>query len=135
METIIKPFKQRFPTFYKEAKIYRNLNRKGVVYSIQQQGLVTGHGEEFYLQHCKMTISKKGQQRVRENKVKNVHAFIKGELILGEFEIKNRIKSLTPIYYNPYKTDTFVIKGEGPVSDCNLVYFCNGGVFKVDLHT
>ena len=40
---MITPYKSREIDYSTPVKIYRNLNKKGKVYSIQQNGLVVGH--------------------------------------------------------------------------------------------
>ena len=78
---------------------YRNLNKKlsrqlgnGIdpkvvgnqpVYSIRgDDGLVKKHLCHFVLWDCTLRVGKKGKQRVRNEKRKNVHAFVRGNVIL-----------------------------------------------------
>lgn len=94
-----------------EVQIYRNLHRNredgGAVYSIRNNdGIVEGHESYIALENCKMRVSDKGNERVRDEMRKNVHAYIQGkfaeEVIVGADTVE--------ITYNPYKHKNFVIK-------------------------
>lgn len=89
---------------------YRNLNRKGVVWSIKdcKTNLVIDRVTEAYFKNVELKVSEAGRQRVLLQKKKNVHAGVKG------FRIKD--KPCTPVWisvsYNPYKNENFI--------DCEL---------------
>jgi hypothetical protein len=128
---------------------YRNLNKKlskqvgnGIdpkatgsqpVYSVRgNDGLVKKHLCHFALWDCTLRVSGKGKQRVRDEKRKNVHAYIQGRE--GWNEEEQRWENIGPnctwiidsvaITYNPYKYDTFVRVDTGePVRKAKLVVF------------
>jgi hypothetical protein len=60
-------------------------------------------------------VSIKGQARVRKEKRKNVHAVVAGTHITRENNSAFNLDDYEPVYYNPYKTDTFVDENNQPV--------------------
>lgn len=110
--------------------IYRNLNRKGCVYSIKavegrHRGLVLGYASHILVAEAQFKVSEAGRQRVLANRRKNVHAGIVGLLLnTGTFTPRNswfaesiedytltnwykRHLTGTDITYNPYKFGYF----------------------------
>ncbi len=92
---------------------YRNLNRKGVVWSIKdcKTNLVIDRVSEAYFKDVELKVSQAGRQRVLKQKKKNVHAGVKGY----------RLKYVPPISewvhasYNPYKQKVFMDAYGNPV--------------------
>lgn len=84
--------------------VYRNLNN-GLI-SLRQGNLVIGHAEEVVLKDVEVKVSEAGRKRVLKEKVKNVHAYLTGVVVEGEFEEEY----IGELYYNPYKVSTFVDK-------------------------
>ena len=111
-------------------QVYRNLNKKlhkgdhGPVYSVRgDDGLVKNHTCHLMLEDCSLRVSGKGKQRVRDEKRKNVHAYIQGrELHICNMAVfYDRSISIT---YNPYKYDSFVNSETGePVYKADVVIF------------
>ena len=68
-------------------EVYRNLNFRGeTVYSVRKEGLVDGHALCVVMDGCgdspvTFAVGSKGNQRVRNEQRKNVHAVIRGYLI------------------------------------------------------
>lgn len=109
---LIIPFKDRTIDPAQPVKVYRNLNKPGVVYSIQQAGLIVGHATELHLKDVTFTVNEAGRQRVLKEKRKNVHAFIVGHVT----------EHPEPVYgakvkYNPYKGPTFRAAAMSIISD------------------
>ena len=138
-------------TFKRE--VYRNLNiRDEVVYSVRKDGLVEGHvltiimdGSTRY--PIKFAVGPKGNQRVRDEQRKNVHAVIRGYMVnavwyygdMDEAEVAHARDTCdyfqedfkSPIIdgyewkkvtYNPYKHRTFVtVEDEQPVMTARKV--------------
>lgn len=125
-----------------KVKVYRNLNRKDVCYSLlavagPHKGLVLGYTHSILLANPEFIISELGRQRVINQQRKNVHAFIVGDVVginwfqprrdrmhianFHEMEDWFKLHSLgTPITYNPYKHGSFIEKDTGqPVSNNN----------------
>lgn len=110
--------------------IYRNLNRKGVWYSLKavdgpHKGLVVGYAPALLVKNANLVVSQPGRLRVIANKKKNVHAGVVGEVIAVYNYEPRRIdlsqsvgtsswlarafyNSSFPITYNPYKYESFV---------------------------
>ena len=102
----------------KKVRVYRNLHKK--CFSVKQNNLVLVHADNVTLENVKFIVSKAGQRRVRDEKKKNVHAFIEGYVVDtrkadnyvdGEWsdkEIENGFTNWICAYYNPYECDGFM---------------------------
>lgn len=120
---IIEPFKGRVVQVGKKTQVYRNLNRKGVYYSLVQDGLVVGHGYDFALNNVDFIVSEAGRQRAIREGRRNVHAKCVGELSF----IKEQVyKQLT---YNPFKNKTFVDTDGSEQRGAEMVVFTQHGVY------
>ena len=87
----------------KPVRVYRNLHKQLI--SVKQDGLVRCHTDNVVLHFCKFIVSKAGQKRVRDEKRKNVHAYIEG-VVVDARETDNLLRfEWSTLYYNPYKTD------------------------------
>ena len=98
-----------------EVQVYRNLNKKGsngeAIYSVRNSdGIVEDHASCVVLTDCKLRVSQKGNQRVRDEKRKNVHAYIQGKRLESEENHLPYRKDYDwwQVSYNPYKNETFV---------------------------
>lgn len=93
----------------KEVFCYRNLNRKGVMWSVKDvgSGLVVDRSHTVILKNVKLKVSKAGRARVLKERRRNVHAGVQGQRIKRAPK-REWIKA----YYNPYQVDSFV--------DCDL---------------
>lgn len=88
----------------KKVRVYRNLN-KGCL-SVQQGGLVKCHADNVVLRDFKTVVNKAGQERVRRERAKNVHAFIEGFVVDAKETWKGMFDfGWGKCYYNPYETD------------------------------
>ena len=87
----------------KKVRVYRNLHRD--CYSVKQGGIVRCHAENVTLRSCQFIVSKAGQRRVRDEKKKNVHAFIEGYVVSARRSLELLDFGWEKVYYNPYKTD------------------------------
>lgn len=92
--------------------VYYNLNKE--TFSISFMGKVIMHADYVKLSDVEFRVRPGGKEKVRDEKRKNVHAFVIGNLIdFCEFPC-DRIEepySDIVVTYNPYVNDTFVIKG------------------------
>ncbi len=119
----------------KRVRVYRNLHKN--CFSVRQNGLVRCHANQVTLSDCKFIVSKAGQKRVRDEKRKNVHAFVEGFVVdtrqadkivdgsLTDEQIMKGKTSWENVYYNPYKCEGFTTLKAG-----NVV----GSAEFVDLH-
>ena len=101
-----------------KVRVYRNLHKD--CFSVKQNGLVCCHADNVTLSNVKFIVSKAGQRRVRDEKKKNVHAFVEGYVVDtrkadnyvdGEWsdkEIENGFTHWQCAYYNPYECDGFM---------------------------
>ena len=63
-------------------EVYRNLHfRDEVVYSVRKDGLVEGHALCHVMDGVTFSVGPKGNQRVRDEERKNVHAVIRGHVV------------------------------------------------------
>lgn len=103
----------------KKVRVYRNLHQG--CYSVKQGGLVRVHAENVTLQEVKFIVSQAGRERVRNEKKKNVHAFVEGFVVdarkadnhvdgnKSDEELWNGESEWMKLYYNPYKCDGFTM--------------------------
>lgn len=104
-----------------KVSLYRNLHKKGYVYSVRSEETkrIVDYVESILLQDVKFVVSKKGRERVLKEKRKNVHAFIKGNII--QKNISN-IDEWIKIMYDPYKYSSFVDENGKEVISAEFVY-------------
>jgi len=115
--------------------VYRNLHKN--LYSVRNEklGRVTQHAEFVLVKNAALSVGKKGRERVLRERQKNIHAGIRGELIAaGSANIVERFrtdsKDWVAVYYNPYKTETFVERNTGlPVLKAEYVFLGPEGAF------
>lgn len=107
----------------KPVRIYRNLHQS--CYSVKQGGIVRCHAENVVVRDAKFIVSKAGQKRVRDEKKKNVHAFVEG-VVVDASETNDLLPfDWEPIYYNPYKCEGFTHTETDRLVDC--AEFCDVG--------
>ena len=89
----------------KKIEVYFNLHKK--TWSVRQSGKVIGHTDYIQVKDPQFVVSQKGNERVRREKKKNVHAFVRGyvESRLPVFPSKMRF-----VTYNPYKNSSFEVR-------------------------
>ena len=92
--------------------VYKNLHKD--CWSIKQHGLVKAHipkDRSVGLWDCYFHVDIKGREKVLQEKRKNVHAFVRGDItVFDDFDPDYHPNYLdyTLVMYNPYKFDTFV---------------------------
>ena len=88
--------------------VYRNLNRN--CWSVRHNGKVLMLADSVKLEDCSFHIQPAGQMRVRRDRVKNVHAYIKGRLTnhMADDRWSIYLGGHSRIEYNPYHDNTFV---------------------------
>jgi hypothetical protein len=127
-------------------QVYRNLNKKlhdgnhGPVYSVRgDDGLVKKHLCHLVLWDCVLRVSDKGKERVRDEKRKNVHAYVQGREGWDTDEQRwnyigpdcNWITDAVTITYNPYKNNTFIRVDTGEsIHKAKMVVFGCGEMGK-----
>ena len=108
-----------------QVQVYRNLHKTTkegtAVYSVRdEKGIVVDHVTEIALARPVLRVGPKGNQRVRDEMRKNVHAYIQG-VKMRESLIDDCCTGIEPhewqrITYNPYKHKTFVLVKDESVS-------------------
>lgn len=93
------PFKSRSIDSNRTVSVYRNLKGKPGDWSIRQGSLVVAHGDFLVLQDCTAHINEAGRQRAIREGQRNVHAYIRGDLIVGKKPDEIDLSHLTPIHY------------------------------------
>lgn len=100
-------------------EIYWNLHKK--MYSVRdvKTGRVVAHTYQATVNNPEFVVRQSGNRKVRETGVKNVHAFVRGELysldVIDDAWIFDRIT------YNPFKYTTFVHQDNGqPIRKAKL---------------
>lgn len=90
--------------------VYWNLRKK--LFSVRARGKVIGYRTRLIILHPEFIVSEAGRQRVLREKQKNIHAFVRGEMVEGydlieTFKMLN-LEKLKSVTYNPYVHTTFV---------------------------
>ena len=72
-------------SFNNPFEIYRNLSKPGYVFSLRQKGLVVAHfkADSTFIMRVEdplLVVHEKSRERAIKNKVRNVHALIKGKM-------------------------------------------------------
>lgn len=109
--------------YSKSVQVYRNLKyRDDVIYSIKQSGKLVAHATDIKLKEVHFKVSKKGVDRIRLKRQKEVVAYVKGYLCTDSFNILNKIK------FNPYYDYYFHSEGV-EVKQSEFVSLSKEGVF------
>jgi hypothetical protein len=105
--------------------VYFNINLsaklKTPYFSVKDMstGKVIGHETSFMVKDATFKVGQAGNERVRSEGKKNVHAGVVGYLVHEEPRILK-----TPVTYNPYKYKSFVkVEDETPITHAELVSF------------
>ena len=78
---------------------------------------MVNHTQEIALENVKFVVSQAGRRRVLEEKRKNVHAFVRGEIRqMDSYDLETG----HVVKYNPYKYNSFVDENETPVKGARL---------------
>lgn len=112
----------------KRVMVYYNLHKHK--FSIQYKNKVILHTDYVKLSDVEFRVRQGGRKKVLEEKRKNVHAFVIGNLLdYGDLNSINNSEEPNNkiITYNPYKYDSFVNKQtKQPIYRANEVDMING---------
>lgn len=101
-------------------EVYRNLHRKQ--WSVRSKGRVRLHLKSVILRNVKFVVQPGGRARVLKDQRKNVHAFVKGQLLECHYiDLSNYVE----VKYNPYLADKFVLLDGTPVHQARIVILTN----------
>ena len=121
--------------------VYRNLNRKGHVYSLKAlegpyKGRVVGYSSTITIKDPEFIVNPSGHRRALRESRRNVHAGVVGEVLeYGYVNFIHRLPHRIPtsftrlrngidITYNPWKYDTFIERvTEKPIYQAKFAQF------------
>ena len=107
--------------------VYYNLHKK--TFSVQYKGRVILYADYVKLGNVEFRVREGGKEKVRQEKRKNVHAFVIGDLLdYCQYPCENMPPETNDkvITYNPYKYDSFVKKDtEEPIFNANEIDMIN----------
>jgi len=111
----------------KKVMVYYNLHKQ--TFSVTYDSKVILHADYVKLGNVEFRVRQGGKERVRQDKSKNVHAFVIGTLLdYCEYPCDDIPSSPSGkiVTYNPYKHNSFVYKGsEEPVYNAKEVDMIN----------
>ena len=97
-------------------EVYYNLHKH--VFSVRHKGRVIAHTNAIQIKNAEYVVRKSGRQRVLKEGRKNVHAFVRGDMLEhegGAFDMSFSVLG-DRVTYNPYKYKSFVYKdSEKPI--------------------
>ena len=119
-------------------EVYRNLHKK--CFSVRRKGRVIEYiydsglhhrRVELYLINAQFVVQPAGRERVRREKRKNVHAFVRGTAMpFGGLHRKSLIGNcVSTITYNPYTMNTFQDLDGNIVTEADEVFISYGVVY------
>jgi len=107
--------------------VYYNLHKH--TFSVTYGGKVILYADYVKLRNVEFRVRKGGQDKVRQEMRKNVHAFVIGNLVdYCQFPCEEMPEETNDnvITYNPYKYDSFVKKdSEEPIYNANEIDMIN----------
>lgn len=108
---------------------YRNLHKKGVVWSLKnvKTGLVVGYATTALFKDVELKVSQAGRKRVLQQQRKNVHAGVKGVLVK---RLPANLKWIRA-RYNPYETETFTDMQGNPILTAKYAKLNKKGLWVV----
>jgi hypothetical protein len=111
----------------KKVMVYYNLHKQ--TFSVTYDSKVILHADYVKLGDVEFRVRQGGKERVRQDKSKNVHAFVIGRLLdYCEYPCDDIPSSPSGkiVTYNPYKHNSFVYKGsEEPIYNAKEVDMIN----------
>lgn len=110
----------------RKVRVYWNLHKKCFSVQDYKTGRVIAHKNLVHLTDVKFHVRTGGNQRVRDEGRKNVHAFMIGNLVDGSSEFADVADAIgREVTYNPYKYETFVtVCDKEPVMEAYSVTAC-----------
>lgn len=101
-------FKNRTIDLELPIRVFRNLTKRGVWYSIQQKGLTVAHAERICISDAEFVVNQKGRERVVRTKQKEFHAYIEGRYTTSGMGTTAKDNDLPAVIkYDPFKYKQF----------------------------
>lgn len=99
---------------------YWNLHKQ--VISFRESGGRVQHAESLQLRNVRFAVQPAGREKVLREQRKNVHAFVRGEVVSIGQDCAG-LGAPVLVTYNPYKYDSFVIAETGePIHEARVVF-------------
>ena len=100
-------------------EVYRNLHTGTWSVRDTRTGRVVAHPTRVAVADAQFVVRPAGRAKVLAEGRKNVHAFVRGTLVVGPVETP---EGAVEAYYNPYRFDSFVDRAtEEPLVSAELV--------------
>jgi hypothetical protein len=111
----------------KLVRVYRNVNTG--TFSAQEKTekgwRITSHPNKVRLRNARFRVNQGGRKKVLEDRRKNVHAYIEGELVDTKSTISGKL-----LTYDPYKTSQFITTDGKKVLHADEVSVDSFGIIK-----
>ena len=113
-----------------KAEVYRNLHTGTWSVRDLRVGKVVDHPDNVVIRNAKFVVRPAGREKVRQEKRKNVHAFIKGDVLSTDF-IAFDYSKWRKASYNPYVNNSFIdVETGNPIYEAYIVCMnINDGVY------
>lgn len=115
-------------------EVYKNLNC-GLMSVRECSGRVLTHEQAVYIGSPRFVVQPAGRAKVLQTRQKNVHAFVRGELLgfhEGTLRDFGGWEDWPTASYNPHKTNTFYDKATlDPLTDARYAVVSTDGVYYV----
>lgn len=107
-----------------QVKVYRNIRKDSFSVLDKKTCRLITHKDILVLSNVEFKVNKAGQEKVRQKKQKNVHAYVIGKYVGN---VINKLENYQLIYYNPYTTNTFIrLDNNSPVLKAKRCYLIGG---------
>jgi hypothetical protein len=96
-------------------RVFRNLHTQTWSMESATTGRIIAHPDTVLLEDVRLISRDAGREKTRRTGAKNVHAVASGTLVAIDGPAPADLARWTPLYYNPFKVDTFVEFVDGKV--------------------
>ena len=86
-------------------EVYWNLHKR--CFSVRERGRVVAHVDSITLRNALFVVQRAGYERTVREKVRSVHAWVKGEIALLP---ERTTCPTTLVTYNPFRADHFQVR-------------------------
>ena len=86
-------------------EVYWNLHKR--CFSVRERGRVVAHVDSITLRNALFVVQRAGYERTVREKVRSVHAWVKGEIALLP---ERTTCPTTLVTYNPFRSDHFQVR-------------------------
>lgn len=116
--------------------VYYNLRKKCLSIRSREKesyGKVIKHSPNVLIKNAVFVVQPAGLKKARDKGVKNVHAFVRGELVENPDEDTLENRKWRQVYYDPFKWENFVTKTDKntyvPMPDAKFVRIFGNRMF------